>query len=61
MTDWIKIEEDVTTRIRALAAIEAQLATMGDTGEAIRDALVVPCGRLIAAFCAAVQFEDDDP
>lgn len=28
MADWTKIEEEVVTRIRALAAIEAQLDTM---------------------------------
>lgn len=47
MADWAKIEEDVITRIRALASIEAQLERMGDDGEAIRDALVIPCGRLL--------------
>lgn len=61
MIDWIKIEEDVATRIRALAAIEAQLDTMGEDGARIRDALVVPCGRLLAEFCATVQIGDDDP
>lgn len=57
MVDWKKIEEDVVTRIRALAAIDAQLAVMGEDGERIRAALATPCGRLLAEFCASVQID----
>jgi hypothetical protein len=56
--DWAALERDVVDRIRALVAIDQHVA--GGQQEQIRRDLILPCVRLLAEFCAAVEIGEVD-
>ena len=58
-TDWERLERDVILRIRMLRIVCDKLDEPAETRERIWHDLVLPNLRLLAAFCAAVEIEED--
>lgn len=59
--NWAKLEADVLARIRALAAIADGLDAPAELRAKIREDLILPNVRLLAAFCANVQIDEEEP